>query len=87
MDFARTAEGLGAKAFAPKTADELRDALEQAKREPGTTLIHVRTDPDIRVPNYEGWWDVPIAAVSGEPSVQEARAQYVADLGRQRWLG
>lgn len=87
VDFARTAEGLGAKALSPTNADELSDALEQAKREPGVTLIHIHTDPDLRVPNYEGWWDVPIAAVSGEATVQEAREQYVVDLERQRWFG
>jgi len=50
-------------------------------------LIHIHTDPDVRVPNFEGWWDVPIAAASGESSVQEARKQYVDDLRRQRWFG
>lgn len=87
VDFARTAEGLGATTFTPVNAEELRDALMKAKREPRTTLIHIHTDPDVRVPNFEGWWDVPIAAASGESSVQEARKQYVDDLRRQRWFG
>jgi len=87
VDFARTAEGLGARSFTASNAEELRQALEQAKAEPHTVLIQVNVDPEARVPNYEGWWDVPIAEVSSEASVNEVRAQYEQDIKRQRWFG
>jgi 3D-(3,5/4)-trihydroxycyclohexane-1,2-dione acylhydrolase (decyclizing) len=87
VDFVRTAEGLGAAAFTATTADELREALGKAKQEPRTSLVYIRVDPEIRVPNYEGWWDVPIAEVSGEASVRETRRQYEQDLASQRWYG
>jgi 3D-(3,5/4)-trihydroxycyclohexane-1,2-dione acylhydrolase (decyclizing) len=84
LDFVRTAEGLGATAFSAENVDEFRQALDKAKREPRTTLVYIRTDPEARVPNYEGWWDVPIAEVSSEESVNEARARYEEDIKRQR---
>jgi 3D-(3,5/4)-trihydroxycyclohexane-1,2-dione acylhydrolase (decyclizing) len=84
IDFVRTAEGLGATAFSAENVDEFRQVLDKAKREPRTTLVYIRTDPEARVPNYEGWWDVPIAEVSSEESVNEARAQYEEDIKRQR---
>lgn len=84
VDFAKNAESLGARAIRVSTPDELSAALEAAKLESRTTLVYVRVDPEARVPNYEGWWDVPIAEVSSEESVQQARAQYEKDLKRQR---
>ncbi|HVL25986.1 MAG TPA: 3D-(3,5/4)-trihydroxycyclohexane-1,2-dione acylhydrolase (decyclizing) [Thermomicrobiales bacterium] len=87
VDFVRTAEGLGAATFTATNADELRDALGKAKRESRTSLVSIRVDPAVRVPNYEGWWDVPIAEVSGEDSVRERRRQYEDDIARQRWYG
>lgn len=84
IDFAKNAESLGARAMTASTPDEFRTALEDAKAESRTTLIWVRVDPEARVPNYEGWWDVPIAEVSGEESVQQARAAYKDNLKRQR---
>lgn len=84
VDFAKNAESLGARAIRVSTPDEFSAALEAAKLESRTTLVYVRVDPEARVPNYEGWWDVPIAEVSSEESVQQARAQYEKDLKRQR---
>ncbi|HWV36603.1 MAG TPA: 3D-(3,5/4)-trihydroxycyclohexane-1,2-dione acylhydrolase (decyclizing), partial [Thermomicrobiales bacterium] len=87
VNFVKNAESLGARAIAASTPDEFRDALAAAKAETRTTLVYIRTDPTIRVPNYEGWWDVPIAEVSEEESVHEARAQYEEDIRKQRWFG
>lgn len=87
VDFVMNAESLGARAIAANGPDELRSALEEARVETRTTLVYVRVDPDARVPNYEGWWDVPIAEVSEQESVNATRAQYEADLRKQRWFG
>ena len=39
---------------------------------------------DLCRPGYDGWWDVPVAAVSEEPRVRAAHAAYAADLARER---
>ncbi len=87
VDFVRNAESLGARAISANNAEDLRAALQEAKSETRTTLVYVQVDPDERVPNYEGWWDVPIAEVSEEESVNSTRAQYEKDLQKQRWFG
>ena len=87
VDFVRNAESLGAAAYTATDAASLRGALASARAEERTTLVYIRVDPDVRVPSYEGWWDVPIAEVSGQASVNEARAQYEEDRKRQRWHG
>jgi 3D-(3,5/4)-trihydroxycyclohexane-1,2-dione acylhydrolase (decyclizing) len=85
VDFAKNAESLGAVAFRANSEAELREALERAKHETRTVVIHVPVRKDARVPNFEGWWDVPVAAVSGEASVQQARAAYEQAHAAQRF--
>jgi 3D-(3,5/4)-trihydroxycyclohexane-1,2-dione acylhydrolase (decyclizing) len=36
------------------------------------------------VPSYDGWWDVPVAEVAGDPDVRAARAEYERGVARQR---
>ncbi len=85
VDFAKNAESLGAVAFRANSEAELRAALERAKQETHTVVIHVPVRKDARVPNFEGWWDVPVAAVSGEAGVQQARAAYEQAHAAQRF--
>ncbi len=77
IDFAANARSLGAHALNAKTLDELKNALEEAKTLDRTTVIVVETDPSVRVPGYESWWDVAVAEVSEMESVRQARARYV----------
>ncbi len=84
VDFLANAESLGARGIRATNPEELRAALDEARAETRTTMIYIRTEENARVPNYEGWWDVPIAEVSGEDSVKEARAQYEEDIKKQR---
>ncbi len=87
VDFVKNAESLGARAIAADGPEELRAALKEAKAETRTTLVYVHVDPDSRVPNYEGWWDVPIAEISHDDEVNSTRAQYADDVRKQRWFG
>ncbi|HZR00002.1 MAG TPA: 3D-(3,5/4)-trihydroxycyclohexane-1,2-dione acylhydrolase (decyclizing), partial [Chloroflexota bacterium] len=73
VDFAKHAEAMGARAFRACTYGELRDALAQAAGSDRVSVVVAEVDPERRVPAFEGWWDVPVAEVSGEESVQRAR--------------
>jgi 3D-(3,5/4)-trihydroxycyclohexane-1,2-dione acylhydrolase (decyclizing) len=86
INFAANGASLGAVAFSSTTPDELALALERARAETRSTVIHVRVDKDIRVPGFDSWWDVPIAEVSDEPSVQAALAAYREAREKQRFL-
>src|SRR3954451_12108920 len=76
VDLAANAESLGAHVIRAASVDELRAALEAAKRQERTTVIAVEVDRYEGVPGYESCWDVAIAEVSEVESVQEARAAY-----------
>jgi 3D-(3,5/4)-trihydroxycyclohexane-1,2-dione acylhydrolase (decyclizing) len=47
-------------------------------------VIEIETDPSVPAPGGDGWWDVPIAEVSDQPSVQEALRDYRSNKLRQR---
>jgi 3D-(3,5/4)-trihydroxycyclohexane-1,2-dione acylhydrolase (decyclizing) len=84
VDFLANAESLGARGLRATNVEELRAALDEAKAETRPTMIYVRVDENARVPNFEGWWDVPIAEVSGEESVRAAREQYEREIEAQK---
>ena len=85
LDFVKNAESLGLKAIAAHDRDSLQAALDQAAREPRSVLIYVPVNPDARVPNFESWWDVPVAEVSSQEGVRAARQAYEAARQNQRF--
>lgn len=75
-DLAANAESLGAIVLRTRTLAELRAALAEAADTERTTVVYVETDPSVRVPDYESWWDVPVAEVSEKEAVRAARKEY-----------
>ena len=84
INFSNIAKSLGIEANKVQKRDELVRALEEARKNSYSTLIEVSVDPEIRVPGYESWWNVPVAEVSEMPSVDEARAEYEKRLKDER---
>lgn len=72
IDYAQHARALGAKAYTARTADELREALERAKGETVSTLIHIHVLPETGTGAYEAWWRVGVAEASDNPHVRAA---------------
>ena len=62
----------------------MRSALAAARGASGPVVIHIETDRYAGVPNYESWWDVPVAEVSEDAGVRAARERYEADRQAQR---
>lgn len=84
VDLARNAESLGAHVIRAKTVGELKGALAEAKEVERTVVIHIPADRYEGVPNYESWWDVPVAEVSGREPVRKARREYEENRRLQR---
>jgi 3D-(3,5/4)-trihydroxycyclohexane-1,2-dione acylhydrolase (decyclizing) len=84
VDLALSVEALGVPVTRASTLGELRDALEAMRGAAGPTCVYVETDRFQGVPSFDGWWDVPVAEVAEQPSVQEARAAYEQARTRQR---
>jgi 3D-(3,5/4)-trihydroxycyclohexane-1,2-dione acylhydrolase (decyclizing) len=84
IDYARVAEGFGARTWSARTAAELRSTLQEARAESGPCVIVVDTDPYRRGLPSEVWWDVAPAEVSGDEHTVTARAQYERGRVAQR---
>ncbi|MFB7251118.1 3D-(3,5/4)-trihydroxycyclohexane-1,2-dione acylhydrolase (decyclizing) [Microbacterium sp. NPDC056234] len=90
VDLAMNARSYGIDVIevAPGTGaiDDLKAAVAAAKASDSATLIHIESDPLLYSPDGEGWWDVPVPAVSELESTQRARVAYEQERAAQRPL-
>jgi 3D-(3,5/4)-trihydroxycyclohexane-1,2-dione acylhydrolase (decyclizing) len=87
LDLPKVAEGFGVETAIVKTREELRAALKKARASSRSTLLYVRTDWHERIPGYStSWWDMATAQVAETPGTAQAREDYLANKGRQRYL-
>ncbi|NQX68373.1 3D-(3,5/4)-trihydroxycyclohexane-1,2-dione acylhydrolase (decyclizing) [Paenibacillus alba] len=80
IDFAAHARSMGVKAYTATTAEQLAEALKQAKQETISTLIEIKVVPGTNTDGYESWWRVDVPEVSTSAKVREARAEMQAHL-------
>lgn len=72
VDYARVASGYGLKTYTAKTIDELKAAIEDAKKQTVATLIDLKVLPKTMTDGYECWWNIGIATTSEKPEVKDA---------------
>jgi len=84
IDLAANAASLGAVAVRVKTIEELRSALNDAKRTDRISVICIEVDRYEAVPTYESWWDVPVSEVASVDAVKAARESYEASKKKER---
>ncbi len=80
IDYAASARAYGAAAFTVTSLEGLKDALQKAKKEDKTTLIHIKIKRFSQAGNYESWWRVGVAEVSTMPKVKAAREKMDANM-------
>ncbi|MGG3693591.1 3D-(3,5/4)-trihydroxycyclohexane-1,2-dione acylhydrolase (decyclizing) [Heyndrickxia ginsengihumi] len=80
IDYAKVAEGYGAKTYKVHTLDELKAALEDAKKQETSTLIDIKVLPKTMTDGYESWWNVGVAEVSNSENVQKAHESRMQKL-------
>jgi 3D-(3,5/4)-trihydroxycyclohexane-1,2-dione acylhydrolase (decyclizing) len=84
VDLANNAESLGACVIRAEDISGLKDALARAKDADRTVVVYVPVDRYEGVPDYESFWDVPVAEVSEMESVVAAREEYVQNKQAER---
>ncbi|QZY56045.1 3D-(3,5/4)-trihydroxycyclohexane-1,2-dione acylhydrolase (decyclizing) [Crassaminicella profunda] len=72
VDYAMSAAAYGAKTYTVKTIEQLREAIEDAKKQTVSTLIDIKVLPKTMTGGYESWWRVGTAQVSKKAAIQEA---------------
>ena len=85
VDLAANAQSLGARILRPKTIDELRAALLDAKQSSETTVVYVRVDRAAGVEEGGAWWQVATPEVAEAEPVSEAHERESERARRQRW--
>ncbi|WP_322960723.1 thiamine pyrophosphate-dependent enzyme, partial [Listeria innocua] len=60
VDYAKIAEGYGAKVYKANTKEDLVNALEDAKKQTKTTLIEMKVLPKTMSEGYLNWWNVGV---------------------------
>ena len=84
VDFAALCAALGAASVRVRTREELEQVLRAMRGHTRTTAVVVEVDKEQRVPGYEAWWDVPVAAVSESETVRQARVEYEEAVKKER---
>jgi 3D-(3,5/4)-trihydroxycyclohexane-1,2-dione acylhydrolase (decyclizing) len=84
VDLAANAQSFGAHVIRTRTVGELKGALAEAKDVDRTVVIHIPVDRYEGVPDYESYWDVPVAEVSEMESVKAARKEYAEGKRAER---
>lgn len=86
VDLAANAKSLGANVIETTTLQSLKAALQKARDAEHTTVVKIDVDYDVRVPQYESWWDVPVAEVSEVDSAQQAYGEYKEAKQKERYF-
>lgn len=76
VDIAANAASLGANVFIAKDKITFIEALKKAKQSEKTAMVYIDTDIYRTIPGYNAWWEVPIAEMSTQESVQKRRKKY-----------
>ena len=86
VDLAANAESLGANVIEATTPHSLKVALQAAREATQTTVVKIDVDFDIQVPQYESWWDVPVAEVSETDTAKQAYQKYQEAKQKERYF-
>ncbi len=84
VDFAKIAEGYGCKSYRVTSVDELRYALEDARKQTVSTLIDIKVLPKTMIHKYFSWWRVGGAQVSESPEVRAVAQMLKDNIGKAR---
>ena len=84
IDYAMVAAGYGCKTYTATNLEELKAALEDAKKQTVSTLIDIKVLPKTMTDGYESWWNVGLASTTGVNQQKEAYEQLLLDRAKAR---
>jgi 3D-(3,5/4)-trihydroxycyclohexane-1,2-dione acylhydrolase (decyclizing) len=84
IDFAMAARGYGVKTYTVKTVEELKNSIEDAKKQTVSTLIDIKVLPKTMTHGYGAWWHVGTPGISESKSVQNAFKEKEEGLAKAR---
>lgn len=73
IDYAKVAEGYGAKTYKVHSEAQLKEALKHSKEDTKSTLIDIKTLPKTMTGDYNSFWHVGVSETSEKNSVNDSR--------------
>ncbi|MGN1417925.1 MAG: 3D-(3,5/4)-trihydroxycyclohexane-1,2-dione acylhydrolase (decyclizing) [Acutalibacteraceae bacterium] len=83
-DFAKIAEGYGCKAYRISNEEELKAALEDAKKQTVSTFFDIKVAHKSMSDGYDSWWRVGVAEVSESETVKAAYEDMQKNIKKAR---
>ncbi len=84
VDFAAIGAGYGMKTYRVSDLDELKEAVEDAKKQTVSTLIDIKVLPGSMTGGYDSWWRVGVPEVSENKDVEEAHREMQENVKQTR---
>jgi 3D-(3,5/4)-trihydroxycyclohexane-1,2-dione acylhydrolase (decyclizing) len=84
IDYAMVARGYGCKTYTATNFEELKAALEDAKKQTVSTLIDIKVLPKTMTEGYHSWWNVGLASTTSVPAQQEAYEKLIESREKAR---
>ncbi len=84
IDFAANAAAYGVKSYRVKTIRELREAVEDARKQDRSTLLDIKVLPKTMTNGYESWWRCGVAQVSESEKVRKASLEMLGEIRKAR---
>lgn len=84
IDYAKSAAGYGVKTYSVKNIEELKEAIEDSKKQTVSTLIDIKVLPKTMTDGYESWWHVGVPEVSESEKIQKAHEEMKNNLNKAR---
>ena len=84
IDYAMVAAGYGCKTYTARTMEQLKAALEDAKKQTVSTLIDIKVLPKTMTDGYGAWWNVGLASVSGVEAQRKAYENLISSREKAR---
>ncbi len=84
INYAMVAAGYGCKTYTATNLEELRAALEDAKKQTVSTLIDIKVLPKTMTDGYGAWWNVGLSSTTDSDRQKAAYEQLLADRKKAR---
>jgi len=84
IDYAMVGAGYGLKTYTCKNNQELKEALEDAKKQKKACLFDLKIVPKTMTNGYESWWNVGMATTSSKKSVLKASEEVMKNRKESR---
>ena len=84
IDYAANAAAYGVRTYTVRTIEELREAIEDARKQECSTLLDIKVLPKTMTNGYEAWWRCGVAQTAKSEKIGKASREMLEDIRKTR---